>query len=253
MKEMIYVGGVRFSRGSVLFKNEMPVTEVSLAPYWIDIYPVTNQRFAKFIEEHGYDRGDLWTELGWSFIQQRKIKEPLYWRDKAWNQPEQPVTGVSWWEALAFSKFEGKDLPTEAQWEYAAGCGQALYPWGDTDPDHELANYAPGCEPAELRRQSTSVFAHPRGISRVGCHDMAGNLNEWCIDNRSENYGWDFYKRNPVRLSCETDPHVVKGGSGLHDEDCLRCASRDYYSPALRDNIVGIRCVINPSYGECIE
>ncbi|WP_198155425.1 SUMF1/EgtB/PvdO family nonheme iron enzyme [Candidatus Burkholderia verschuerenii] len=45
MKDMIYVGGVRFLRGSVLFKNEMPVTEVSLAPYWIDIYPVTNQRF----------------------------------------------------------------------------------------------------------------------------------------------------------------------------------------------------------------
>jgi formylglycine-generating enzyme required for sulfatase activity len=72
---------------------------------------------------------------------------------------------------------------------------------------------------------------------------MAGNLAEWCIDNHSTNFAWDSSGDNPVHLSDENLPHVVKGGSGLHDADCLRCSSRDYYSPSLRDNIVGMRCV----------
>ncbi|PCE28152.1 protein NirV [Paraburkholderia acidicola] len=245
MTEMIFVENVRFLRGSKNFRNEAPVVEIELSPYWIDKYPVTNGRFSNFIQSGGYSTRELWTELGWSFIQSRGIQKPLYWEDAAWNQPDQPVTGVSWWEALAFAKSEEKTLPTEAQWEYAAGKGQVIYPWGDEIPSPELANYAPGCEPAELHRRSTVVYEHPKGISRIGCYDMAGNLNEWCIDNISQNYLWDFYKQNPVFLSDEDAPHVVKGGSGLHDEDCLRCASRDYYRPEIRDNIVGIRCVRN--------
>lgn len=110
-------------------------------------------------------------------------------------------------------------------------------------PSEEMANYAPGCEPAELKRSSTKVNAYPQAASRVGCHDMAGNVNEWCIDNVSNNYNWDYYRINPVYLIQEGLPHIVKGGSGLHDEDNLRCASRDSYDPGLRDNIVGFRCV----------
>ncbi|MGL4189690.1 MAG: hypothetical protein ACRCTM_12540 [Sphaerotilus sulfidivorans] len=48
------------------------------------------------------------------------------------------------------------------------------------------------------------------------------------------------------RATREDDPHVLRGGSGLHDEDALRCASRDYYAPTLRDNITGLRCVVWP-------
>lgn len=223
----------------------MPVVEIKLSPYWVDKYPVTNARFSEFISSGGYHCEELWTGPGWDFIRSKEITEPLYWNDDAWNQRDQPVTGVSWWEALAFARFEGKTLPTEAQWEYAAGKGEAIYPWGNSAPTAELANYAPGCEPSDLHRKSTVVTAHPRAISRTGCYDMAGNLSEWCIDNISPNYSWDFYRENPVFLNKEDLPHVVKGGSGLHDEDCLRCSSRDYYSPEIRDNIVGIRCVIN--------
>jgi formylglycine-generating enzyme required for sulfatase activity len=242
---MIYIDGARFSRGSINFKNEMPILEVRLSPYWIDKYPVTNARFTEFISCGGYCNRELWTDLGWDFIKSQGIKKPLYWEDDAWNKPDQPVTGISWWEALAFAKFEGKTLPTEAQWEYAAGKGQTIYPWGNEEPSLELANYAPGCEPEQLHRQSTVVYNYHKGVSRTGCYDMAGNLNEWCIDNASKNYLWDFYRENPVYLSQEDASHIVRGGSGLHDEDCLRCASRDYYSPELRDNIVGARCVVN--------
>lgn len=243
IKDMIYIRPEYFKRGSGLFKNEGPVNTVFLSPYWIDKYPVTNARFKKFVEDGGYQNRKFWSVQGWEFVKEKNVTEPLYWFDPLWNQPEQPVTGVSWWEAMAFSVYEGKTLPTEAQWEMAAGSGTDTYPWGEAPPSEEMANYAPGCEPAELKRSSTKVNAYPQAASRVGCHDMAGNVNEWCIDNVSNNYNWDYYRINPVYLIQEGLPHIVKGGSGLHDEDNLRCASRDSYDPGLRDNIVGFRCV----------
>lgn len=141
--------------------------------------------------------------------------------------------------------FEKKTLPTEAQWEYMAGGGKNKYPWGNQEPKLSMANYAESCEPVELKRASTPVDAFPNSVSHCGCWDVAGNLNEWCLDNSSPNYEWDLNHLNPIFVNSEKDDHIVRGGSGLHDEDCLRCASRDFYPPTLRDNIVGFRCVLN--------
>ena len=148
---MIFVSEAKFLRGSSIYKNEAPVSTITLSSYWIDIYPVTNRRYEEFIDANGYGRSEYWTGTGWEFVQTLREKLPLYWNDSLWNQPDQPVTGVSWWEAMAFAKFEGKTLPTEAQWEYAAGMGVDLYPWGETLPNPDLANFAPGCEPANMR------------------------------------------------------------------------------------------------------
>lgn len=232
-----------FYRGSSVFKQEQPVRWVTLRPYYIDTYPVTNRRYARFIESGGYTSPGFWTEAGWQFVCEHNITKPLYWSDEKWNGPMQPVTGVSWWEAMAFAQFEGKCLPTEAQWEAAAGGGKATYPWGGAAPEEWHATFAPECEPSELDRKSTPVDALPEGCSPLGCYDMAGNVGEWCLDNASDNYQWDTEGINPLHVTRETAPHIVRGGSGLHDMDNLRCASRDYYPPQLRDNIVGIRCV----------
>lgn len=239
--QCIDVGG--FYRGSTTFKQEQPIIWVTLSPFWIDTYPVTNQRYAGFIDAGGYKSPELWSDAGWQFICKQRIAEPLYWSDALWNAPLQPVTGVSWWEALAFARFEGKTLPTEAQWEAAAGGGERTYPWGETEPEERHATFAPECEPSELNRKSTPVDALPDGRSPFGCFDMAGNLGEWCLDNASDNYQWADKGSNPIYRVEEAAPHIVRGGSGLHDMDNLRCASRDYYPPQLRDNIVGIRCV----------
>ncbi len=242
---MIQLVSVDFKRGSKIYVNEKPIKFVRLSPYWIDKFPVTNEDYAHFINEGGYKRNNLWTDLGWNFINKTKSYQPRYWNDPCWNQSRQPVTGVSWWEAMAYARFVGKTLPTEAQWEFAAGGGKDTYPWGEISPNGNLANYAPGCEPLELKRSSTSVDQFVDGVSNSGCWDMAGNIGEWCIDNVSADYTWDFYGENPVYMTSESHDHIVRGGSGLHDEDTLRCASRDYYPPTLRDNIVGIRCVLN--------
>jgi len=243
--DMIRLDGARFHRGSNLFSNEAPVREVSLSPFWIDRYPVTNAQFARFIEADGYLNSGLWTDLGWEFITSRSIREPNYWTDPLWNAPDRPVTGVGWWEAMAYACFVGKALPSEAQWEYAAGFGERTYPWGESSPTDVHANFAPGCEPDELDRQSMPVDHYALNLAPSGCRDMSGNIGEWCLDNASPDHAWDKSGVNPVFITQESKPHIVRGGSGLHDEDCLRCTSRDYYAPTLRDNIVGLRCVRN--------
>lgn len=244
---MIRLESIGFLPGSTLFKNEQPVRTVRLSPYLIDRFPVTNEDFVHFIDAGGYRDTSLWTPLGWNFVTLHNITHPNYWHDPNWNAPQMPVTGVSWWEALAYTRFVGKTLPTEAQWEFAAGQGQRLYPWGDEPPTEKHANFAPGCEPAELNRRATGVEELSHNVSASGCRDMAGNLGEWCLDNVSPDYSWDLTGHDPVYLTDEEDPHILRGGSGLHDEDCLRCASRDNYTPGLRDNIVGFRCVKNLS------
>lgn len=241
--DMIYLGTSGFMRGSEMFGNERPMRRVMLSPFLIDRLPVTNARYKRFINEGGYSKRQYWTDTGWKFIQEHRINSPNYWENTHWNAPDMPVTGVSWWEAMAFAQFEGKTLPTEAQWEYAAGMGIRTYPWGEEEPTEAHANFAPGCEPAKLDRRATGVEELPLNGSASGCRDMAGNIGEWCLDNTSNDYVWDKRGQNPLYITNESDAHIVRGGSGLHDEDCLRCASRDNYAPALRDNIVGIRCV----------
>jgi len=241
--DMIRLETDGYLRGSDLFFNERPKRMVALSPFLIDRLPVTNARFGRFVEAGGYSNPKYWTEAGWAFIRSKDIHAPNYWDNPHWNAAGMPVTGVSWWEAMAFARFEGKTLPTEAQWEYAAGYGERTYPWGEGEPSPQHANFAPGCEPAELYRRATGVEMLPLNYSASGCRDMAGNIGEWCLDNASNDYTWDKIGRDPVYLTKETEAHIVRGGSGLHDEDCLRCASRDNYAAGLRDNIVGLRCV----------
>src|SRR5699024_7314860 len=155
-------------------------------------------------------------------------------------------TGISWWEAKAFATFFGKDLPTEAQWEYACkGMDLRRFPWGNEEPTFNHANYAIDCDPTELNRSSTSVYEFPKNKSYFGCLDMAGNLAEWCLDNASINYKWDTTGMDPLYITIPEDYHIVRGGGGLDNEDFMRCSARDNYPVSVRDNLIGFRCVIH--------
>lgn len=240
---MIIIPSGSFSRGSLEFPDEGPVAQVFLDSFAIDRTPVTNHEFRKFMEAGGYEERSFWTVKGWAYIRSLSITTPNYWADPLWNQDEHPVTGVSWWEAMAYATFVSKTLPTEAQWEYACkGCDDRKYPWGNEEPTLEHANFAINCDPAELRRSSTAVDAYPQNRSYFGCLDMAGNLAEWCLDNAAPNYEYDHTRQNPVYIEDEANYHIVRGGCGLHNESYLRCTSRDSYPATLRDNLVGFRC-----------
>jgi formylglycine-generating enzyme required for sulfatase activity len=246
INNMTLISGEPYKRGSKLSPDEQPVSVITLSPFFMDIHPVLNKDFKVFIEQGGYSDSSYWSHKGFRFITENQITEPLYWHDKNWNGDKKPVTGISWYEAEAYARFVGKELPTETQWEYAAkGNDTRTYPWGNAEPTSSIANFAPDCEPAELNRQSTDWDAHPQNRSPFGCVDMGGNLAEWCLDNYLPNYAWDDNNHDPLCISNINFDHVVRGGSGLHDEDYMRCSSRDNYPPTVRDNIVGFRCVKN--------
>lgn len=114
------------------YDNEQPQHEMPLPAFRIDRALVTNQDYATFIAEGGYDDRALWTDDGWSWREAEEATAPLFWeRDgERWLRrrfdsmepppPEQPVQHVSWWEADAYARWAGKRLPTEPEWEKAA-------------------------------------------------------------------------------------------------------------------------------------
>ena len=167
---------------------------------------------------------------------------------------DHPVNSFSWPEAKAFCERSGKSLPTEAQWEWAAGGRDGhTYPWGEEPATCEHADYTPGVLP----RPSGDAGCHGGGPSKVGSHpegdrvwptghlhDMAGNVWEWCLDNYKPYSVKD--EVDPLHLESETSVHVVRGGGWNRSADGIRVAFRggaryDYWVPGL-----GFRCVTNP-------
>jgi formylglycine-generating enzyme required for sulfatase activity len=197
----LWVPGGRFWMGSEAdeekaFAWEKPRHLVEVSGYWLAETAVTNGQYELFLRE------------------QRGSREPAMWRDRRYNQPEQPVVGVNWLEARKFcqwlSERSGRriELPTEAQRERAArGDDGRKYPWGDEDPHGTRAHYGQRWEDVPL-----PVGSLPAGRGPYGHLDLAGNVMEWCRD------AWDehaYEKRGQLTV----DPEVsgkADGGPGEH-------------------------------------
>jgi formylglycine-generating enzyme required for sulfatase activity len=135
--------------------------EARLAGFWIDRYPVTNRQYARFLDEIGYRPKDAS-----SFLKHFVDGRPPAGRE------EHPVVYVSYEDAKAYAEWAGRRLPTEEEWQYAAGGGSdRSWPWGVGEPDAELCNlFGGGTQP---------VHSHPRGASPFGAEDMVGNVWQW--------------------------------------------------------------------------
>jgi formylglycine-generating enzyme required for sulfatase activity len=146
-----------------------------------------------------------------------------------------PINGVDWNQSRAYCQSRGGDLPTEAQWEYAArgsDVANHIYPWGNAAPASQLC-----------RNQSSTcpVQSYPSGNSPFGLFDMAGNVWEWTRD---------FYASYTSAAAIDpTGPtsgtnRVVRGGS-WYDASAtrVRAAFRLGYSPTYRSDVIGFRCV----------
>jgi formylglycine-generating enzyme required for sulfatase activity len=179
---------------------------------------VTNAQYRRFLETAG-----------------NSVEKPLYWDDRRFNQPEQPVVGVSWDAAQAFCAWAGVRLPTEAEWEYACRAGTTTeYSFGDDEK--MLGEY--GWFDKNSGGQTQPVGA--KKPNPWGLHDMHGNVWEWCQDWFSA----DYYKRSPA--ADPTGPEkgafrVYRGGCWLYGAECCRSAYRNGSTPEIRIEYLGFR------------
>jgi hypothetical protein len=185
--------------------GEKRVRKVIDHDYWIDKYPVTNEKYRAFVLADGYGNQAYWSSDGWKWKTEENISSPEYWNDTEWDKADHPVVGVSYYEAEAYAKWAGKRLPTEREWEKAArGEDGREYLWGD-EFDQEK------CNSAETHlKHTTPVTQYPNGVSPYGCYDMAGNVWEWCAD-------W-YDKKKGSR--------VLRGGSWNSEPGSLRVSGR---------------------------
>ncbi|HUN06076.1 MAG TPA: SUMF1/EgtB/PvdO family nonheme iron enzyme [Aggregatilineales bacterium] len=209
--------------------------------YSIGKYPVTNAQFKLFIDANGYTNQQWWTEAGWQKRESEKWTQTRYWANKLFNGAEQPVVGVSWYEAVAYSQWlsevtgENIMLPTEDQWQYAAqGEDGRQYPWGNDWDCKKCNNSVSPCNNSQTSpvRQYEGV-----GDSPFKVVDMAGNVWEWCLtDNKNRTN--DIYSAANSR--------VLRGGSWNNLVTAyFRCDNRNRYTPHLRNYSRGFRLALS--------
>jgi formylglycine-generating enzyme required for sulfatase activity len=275
---MVRLDGGRFLMGSedalaYPEDGEGPVRAVKLRPFWIDGLAVSNARFAAFVDATGHVTDA--ERFGWSFVfagllpsdfpATRGVGAAPWWRQVEgadWAHPEglrsdldgrldHPVVHVSWADATAFAAWDGKRLPTEAEWEYAArgGLEQQPFPWGaELEPggEHRM-NVWQGRFPSQntlddgwLGTAPVDAFP-PNGY---GLHNTTGNVWEWCAD---------WFAPGPAKRGTTSDPigpptgtsRVMRGGSYLcHASYCrrYRVAARSGTTPDSSTGNLGLRC-----------
>ena len=238
-EDMILIPAGEFTMGtdsSQANSDQRPAHRVSLAAFYIDKYEVTNAEYEEFILADGYKNKKLWTEKGWDFIQKSDVKTPLkYNRNKIATEPDQPVIGVSWYEANAYAKWTGKRLPTEAEWEKAArGNDRRLYPSG-SKMNFSRLNYFPH------GTKLFSVGSYPSGASAYGIMDMAGSVWEWTADWYSANYYKQSLGTNPEGPA-NGEYRVLRGGAWDSIRAQLQCTYRNYEKESRQTYTIGFRC-----------
>ncbi len=233
--------------------------------YKISRYPVTNGQFQAFVDADGYRIEEYWREAKregvWKngMIQSRMHPEDY---GEPFSLSNHPVVGITWYEALAFTRWLTEELrrakrlgdawevrlPSEAEWEKAArGTDGRTYPWGQ-ELDRDRANYD------DTGIGSTSaVGCFPKGASPYGVEDMSGNVWEWTRSLWGKDWETPEFKypydardgRENLDASREVR-RVLRGGAFGINADFVRCAARGGNLPDLRLRNIGFRVVASP-------
>jgi iron(II)-dependent oxidoreductase len=242
---------------SAAYDNERSRHSVELAPFWIDINPVTNGEFAEFIVAGGYREPAHWTEAGWDWVSRAGITAPKYWEavDGGWVSrfmdrtgpvdPLHPVCHVSYHEAEAFARFAGKRLPSEIEWEAAASWEpetgtKRTFPWGEQPASKDLANID------QLTFGTAPVGSYSRNVSPIGCYGMIGDVWEWTTSPLSPYPGFEsFPYREYSEVFFGPEYQVLRGGSWATRPGAIRNTFRNWDYPIRRQIFSGFRCARN--------
>ncbi|MCI0465152.1 MAG: ergothioneine biosynthesis protein EgtB [Gemmataceae bacterium] len=231
-----------------VFDNEKWAHLVEIDSFAMSRAPVTNGEFARFVEDGGYRRRELWDPQGWDWLVQAGPQHPLYWvRDgSCWRRRSYhrtvplgehvPVLHVNWYEADAYCRWAFRRLPTEAEWEWAA-CGpfKAAYPWGNEPPTPERANL-------DLSYNGpVPVSACPAGDTPAGCRQMIGNVWEWTASDFLPYPGFSADPYKEYSAPWFGTHKVLRGGSFATRSRLIRNVYRNFYTPDRRDVLAGFR------------
>jgi formylglycine-generating enzyme required for sulfatase activity len=297
-KGMVWIPGGEFSMGSNHFGDSKPIHRVRVDGFWMDETEVTNAQFQAFVKATGYitvaEKKPLAKDFpgappenlvaGAVIFTPPNHPVPLndhyqwwqYVKGANWRHPDgpattivgrenHPVVNVAWPDAVAYAKWAGKRLPTEAEWEFAArgGLDQQPYVWGaEFKPGGRFyANTFQGKFPNRNTAEDGYVTTSPARSfppNKFGLYDMAGNVWEWVSDWYRHDYFETLARaggvaQNPQGPKDSFDPQepgvkkrAMKGGSFLcTDQYCSRYmpGGRGKGDPDTGTNHVGFRCV----------
>ncbi|MEK7397029.1 MAG: formylglycine-generating enzyme family protein [Candidatus Poribacteria bacterium] len=249
--ELVKLARNQGSSAESWFEDETPRHTVYMDAFYMDVYEVTNAQYKKFVQATGHKEPEGNRVIG-------NLKSGFKpWQDKNYNGDNQPVVCVRWEDAKAYAEWAGKQLPTEAEWEYAARGGLAgkRYVWGDEwPPPKNSCNFADETLKKAIPYwkiidgyDDGYIYTAPVGSYKpngYGLYDMAGNVWEWCADWYNDRYYARSLKSNP-KGSDSGQYHVyrvLRGGSWhLHSPLFLRVAAC-IFDPAYTYVDVGFRC-----------
>lgn len=252
--------------------GEGPVREVTVGPFAIDRFAVSNGRFASFVDASGYVTEA--ERFGWSFVfvgllprwfpDTRAVAGAGWWRAVSgadWRHPtgpastihdaiDHPVVHVTWNDATAYARWSGLRLPTEAEWEFAArgGLTQARFPWGDdlTPGGRHVCNVWQGTFPTVNTMDDGYFGTAPVDTfppNAFGLHNVAGNVWEWCSNRFHAPLA--RVKRVTSAEGPDRAPRAIRGGSYLcHESYCnrYRVAARSSNTRDSSTGNMGFRC-----------
>jgi len=266
---MQYIAGGRFELGSLRgYTEERPQVVREMTPFWIDRTEVTNAQFARFVAATGYVTAAERRDGAVVFAQpaaDADLQAGSWWRlraDANWHRPDgvhdaianEPVVDVSYDDALAYAHWLGRELPSEAQWEFAAKAGRDNEHADRALRDahgHPLANFWQGMFPLADRGEDGYAGRAPVGCfaaNPAGLHDMVGNVWEWTADLYRDGHATGEERAAMAAMPARgtASRRVIKGGSYLcADNYCARAraSSRQGQEADLPAVHIGFRTV----------
>ncbi len=239
------------------YDNEAPAHRVTVAPFEMAKYPVSNGDYLAFVESGGYDDPTWWSPRGREWLAKEPHHAPLYWHriDGAWHRTDLTGTApvltvrneilchVTYFEAEAYARWAGARLPTEAEWERAArgpttAASPPRYPWGDAPADSQRANID------QLGLHPSTVGAYPQSASPFGVEHMIGDVWEWCSTGFDAYPGFVAYPYDQYsKVFFGGDYHILRGGAWAACAGCATATFRNWDHPYRRQIFSGIRLV----------
>jgi formylglycine-generating enzyme required for sulfatase activity len=224
--------GVYYRGSNQGCRDEIPRHPVRIGSFIIDVHPVTNEQFVRFLDFLGDEKDHQNHDI--IRLRDSRIKRTAGRFSIERGYGRHPVVGVTWYGAMGYCKWVGKRLPTEAEWE-AACCGGLEHPTYPTGEDIEKtqANF--------FSSDTTAVMSYPP--NGYGIYDMAGNVYEWCSDW----YEYNYYEYSAQEPDFPKGPiqgvyRVLRGGCWKSLKEDLRCSKRHRNNPGAANGTYGFRC-----------